>query len=43
MSEHWIALIDLSTSREIVSDLVLHAKVLPGDSVRFVVQSLHVP
>ena len=43
MDGHWEFLIDLSTDREPVSDLVLHARLFDGPSGRIEVWSIQVP
>jgi hypothetical protein len=43
MNGYWEFLIDLSTSREPVSDLALHAKLIDGLGGRIEVWSVHVP
>jgi hypothetical protein len=43
MNDHWDFLIDLTTVRERVSDLALHAKLFGGLSGRIEVRSVHVP
>ena len=40
---HWIALIDLSTSEEAVSDLTLHARIDSEPKLRIRIESVHVP
>ena len=39
----WVVLVDLSTDKEPVSDLVLHAQILDTDPARIVLDSIHVP
>jgi hypothetical protein len=43
MDGYWEFLIDLSTTRETVSDLVLHAKLFEDQDGRIEVRSVHVP
>jgi hypothetical protein len=43
MDGYWEFLIDLSTTRETVSDLALHAKLFNDQDGRIEVQSVHVP
>jgi hypothetical protein len=43
MESHWEFLIDLSTNKEPVSDLTLHAKLFGGPRGRIEVWSVHVP
>jgi hypothetical protein len=42
MEGHWHMLIDLTTEREQVSDLTLHAKLHDTDPLTFEVESVHV-
>ena len=41
--DHWIALVDLTTRNEAVSDLTLHARIDLDPSLRIRIQSVHVP
>jgi len=43
MDDHWDFVIDLTTNRESVSDLTLHAKLFGGPGGRIEVWSIHVP
>ena len=43
MDVYWQLLVDLSTTREPVSDLVLHAKLADDAAFHIEVQSVHVP
>lgn len=43
MDGYWDFLIDLSTTREVVSDLVLHAKLFDGEGGQIEVWSVEVP
>jgi len=43
MDDYWQVLVDLSTAREPVSDLVLHVKVVDDEAFVIEVQSVHVP
>ena len=42
-NDHWVVLVDLSTEKELVSDLVLHARIFDTDPARIVLDSIHVP
>lgn len=43
MHGYWQFLVDLSTARETVSDLTLHARLYEGDARRLEIDSVHVP
>ena len=43
IDDHWIALVDLSTLQEVISDLVLFARVYDEPVLRVEVNSVHVP
>ena len=43
MDGYWLALVDLSTAGERVSDLTLHAKILDKPNPGLEIQSVHVP
>ena len=43
MDGYWQVLVDLTTAREPVSDLTLHAKLYEGNGSRLEIDSVHVP
>ena len=43
MGDHWVALVDLATCNEPVSDLVLHTRIYLDPDLRIVIDSVHVP
>ena len=43
MNGYWQMLVDLTTEREPVSDLTLHAKLRDADRPRLEIESVHVP
>jgi len=43
MDGYWQVLVDLTTAREPVSDLTLHAKLYEGNGSRLEIESVHVP
>lgn len=41
--DHWVALVDLATASEAVSDLTLHSRIYLAPSLKIVIDSVYVP